>query len=575
MNIVGLTFDRELKGYVSIKTFKVSKWIDTADFSLAVVLRLAIEHNLENDEFRKLKEFYVYFKEEDLDSITIKEDAIGLGKVKKKGILDNKNRRKELEERISPLGGFIDQIKIENIYLEEKNDKKRIKIVLEDYVVTEESKKRNIKFLFRLGKRSINILNENKYTERNRWYYDCLIEPYLVQTLRWDKREFMPPIGFLEVWLQIPKNLYGSLSAINIQPVSQFEQMFLLGREISERFQKARQPLAQEDTLCINWTFADLSISSPPEEIEVTCGLIQFTEEEGFVRRFGIPEESILVLREISHTCKVKTLDFNYIISKVHDRNIKRVLEIFNTMVFQKNLRTMKENLDLLLPLLEHFRIFPYGEEFFIRYDIFHNLILCKSSEDFFSVQIFSKLKKIQELEDILDPEYIVLMEDLNDLVELAKKSRYREDVLSKINSIDYEWSRRSMYPDRYILIDILSTWKNIVEKEYEERVPQPQFKRETKSIVERYLNQAGLRPSITLVGSIVFSYIFRKIRTTLSLKKIEIFRTSWKHRIALSGFLVLIFFIACKHFGIMSAFWSFVGSAAFGVVFYLLLESS
>lgn len=575
MNIVGLTFDRELEGYVSIKTLKISKWIDPEDFSLDIVLRLTIEHNLEKEEFKKLEEFYVYFKKEDLDSITIKKDAIDLGKVKKKRTLYDENKKKELEERISPLGGFIDQIKIESIDVEEKNDKKRIKVVLEDYDVTEETKKRNIKFLFKFGNRNINILNDNKHTERNRWYYDCLVEPYLVQTLKWDKSEFMPPIGFLEVWLQIPKNLYGSLSAINIQPVSQFEQMFLLGKEIAEKFQKARQLLAQEDTLCINWTFSDLSISSPPEEIEVTCGLIQFTEEEGFVRRFGNPEDSILVIREILYTCKVKTLDFNYIISEIHDRNIKKVLEIFNTMVFQKNLRTTRENLDSLLPLLEQFKNFPYGDEFFIRYDIFRDLIYCKNSEDFFSEQIFSKLKQIQELEDVLDPDYAILMQDLSKLVELAKESQYKDDVLSKINNLDYDWSRRFMYPDRYVLIEILSTWKNIVEKEYEEKVPRRQFERETRSIVEKYLSQAGLRQYLILIGSTVFSYMSMKIKNALSREKIEILRTSWKHRILLSGFLVLIFFILSMYFGTMSAFSSFIGSAIFGIVFYLLLGSS
>ena len=573
MDIVGFTFDGEMKEYVTIKAIKISKWIDPKDLSMEAVFRLTIEHNLEKDGFKKLREFYVYFKREDLDNITIKKDVTDQMKEKKKETLNYKNRRKGLEERISPLGGFVDQLEISDIYLEEKKDKKRIKIVLENYDVTEKTKKIKIKFILKSKKESIKILNNNKSIEKKLWYYDCLIEPYLVQTLKWDRGEFMPPIDLLEVWLQISKNLYGSLSAINVQPVRQFEQMFLLGKEIARKFQQARQPLAQEDTLCINWTFSDLSISSPPEEIEITCGLMQFTEEEDFIRRFEILKDSILVLREILYTCKVKTLDFNFIISKIPDRNTKRVLEIFNTMVFQKNLRKMKENLDSLTPLLEHFRSLPYGEEFFIRYKIFHDLILCKSPEDFFSDQIFSKLNQIQKLEDVLDPDYLMLMQDLNDLVELAKESRYKEDIIFKINNLDYTWSKRLMYPDRYILIEILTTWKNIAEREYEEKVPQSKLKSEVGRTVESWLDQVGIKKSLILIISALFSFIFSKAKNILSRENINTFRTSFKHRMLLSGFLVLMFIIFCKHFEIMSAFWSFIGSAFFGIVFYLLLS--
>ncbi|KYK36962.1 MAG: hypothetical protein AYK19_07955 [Theionarchaea archaeon DG-70-1] len=195
------------------------------------------------------------------------------------------------------------------------------------------------------------------------------------------------------------------MSSIYVQPESHFEQMFLLGKAIAERFQKAGQPLAQEETLCINWDFHDVSVSSPPKGIEVTCRMKQSKLEADFVKRFEeTPEDPISILRDILYMCKIQTLDFNYIVSGVSDRNLKKVLKVFNTIVFQKNLRPMKENLNLLVTLLENFRKFPHGEEFFNRYDIFCALINCKKSEDFFSDETCSRLKQIQELEDTLDP---------------------------------------------------------------------------------------------------------------------------------------------------------------------------
>ena len=107
MDIVGFTFDGEMKEYVTIKAIKISKWIDPKDLSMEAVFRLTIEHNLEKDGFKKLREFYVYFKREDLDNITIKKDVTDQMKEKKKETLNYKNRRKGLEERISPLGGSI------------------------------------------------------------------------------------------------------------------------------------------------------------------------------------------------------------------------------------------------------------------------------------------------------------------------------------------------------------------------------------------------------------------------------------------------------------------------------------
>ncbi|KYK36963.1 MAG: hypothetical protein AYK19_07960 [Theionarchaea archaeon DG-70-1] len=71
MNIVGTTFNGELKEYIAIKAVKISKWIDTIDFSLDVIFRLAIEHKHINSEFKKVKKLYVYFRKEDLENITI------------------------------------------------------------------------------------------------------------------------------------------------------------------------------------------------------------------------------------------------------------------------------------------------------------------------------------------------------------------------------------------------------------------------------------------------------------------------------------------------------------------------
>ncbi|KYK36968.1 MAG: hypothetical protein AYK19_07985 [Theionarchaea archaeon DG-70-1] len=567
MDIVGIAFDGEMKGYISLKAIKISKWINPGDLSLDVVFRITIEHISGKNGFKKLKRFYMYFKEEDLDNIILKESVIK----------PEKSKEKELQEKISPLRGFIPRIPTRKVSIVKDRERKRIEVILEDYRVTEKTEKMNVKILLKFNK-SVETIDDIEPNAQNpRWFYDCLIEPYLVQTLKWNEEEFMPPADYLEVWLQVPRELYGSLSAVNVQPVGDFEQMFLLGKEIAEEFHKAGQPLAQEDTLCINWSFPNISTSSPPEEIEVTCGMREFEAEDGFVKRFEeTPENSILTLREILYTCKAKTLDFKYIMSSISDKNknLKDVLDIFNTMVFQRYLISMKENLNLLLPVLEHFRDLPYGEDFFSRYSIFHAFVNCEESEDLSYEQLSSTLRHFQELKDILEPDYVELVQDFSDLAELAEKSRYMDDILKRINDLDRKWNRRLMYPDRYILIDILTTWKNIVEKEYEQKVPLPKIEAEMRAKVLEYSDQVGLILSLRFVGSIAFFILSRKIKESSAPKRIGNLKIPLKYRIILSISLVLTVFVICKRFEIMSIFHSFIGSAIFGIISYYVLKS-
>lgn len=496
MDIVGVTFNGEMKSYIAIKTLKVSKWIDPQDSSLEAIFRLTIEHKRRENRLRKLKELYMYLKNEDLRDID--EKYIEKSKKEKRDISDNK--KNEIRERISPLKGYNKEIPVKKVKLESHNRKKRIKIILDNYNIPKEDSKMNIKFRLKF-KKSIDIAGNYRSTEeKTPWFYDCLIEPYLVQTLKWKKREFMPSLESLEVWLQIPKELYRSLSQINVLPVGHFEQMFLLGKENAEKFREAKQALAEEDTLCINWTFSGISISHHPEEIEVTCGLKRFTEEENFINRFKTKENPIIILREILYTCKVKTLDFRYIISNVSE-NLKDILEILNIMVFQRYSRSVKENQDLLLQYLEPYQDLPYGREFFIRYQIFNTLLRCKRSEDFFSDNLLSMLRQVQELEDVLDPDYMTLMQDFKALGELTQKTRYKDEILSQIDDLDHEWEKL-IYPDRYILIDILDKWKSIVEEEYEEKVLLPEIKAEIKTEYLAFSDNVGFILSIENIGA-------------------------------------------------------------------------
>jgi hypothetical protein len=502
VNIVGITFNKELKEYVAVKAIKISKWIDLKDFSLDVIFRLTIEHKYRENKFTKIKELYVYFQKEDLENITIELDIIKLERKRLEESQSEKSKEHELEEKISPLKGYIYPILTKGVIVEDDGGKKRIKIALEDYTITEWTKKRNILFSLRFKKSIISFYNPESGILKTPWSYDCLIEPYLVQILKWDKKEFMPLLESLEVWLQIPKELYGSVSAVYVQPESHFEQMFLLGNEIAERFRKAGQPLAQEETLCINWAFDNVSVSSPLQRIEVTYRPKQSELEVDIVRRFEETSENpILILREILHVCKIHTLDFNYIISGVSEKNLKKVLEVFNAMVFQKNWRPMKENLDLLVILLEGFKKLPHGEEFFSRYSIFQTLINCEKSENFFSDDVYSKLSHAQELEDVLDPNYVVLVRDFNALAELTEKSQY-EEVLSRIDKLSDKWDRELVHSDRQILFKILANWKHIIEEEYgEKKVPKPEIQAIIKTKHVSLADEVGIVVSVRNIG--------------------------------------------------------------------------
>ena len=512
MDIVGITLDGELKGYVTIKSLKINKWIDPKDMSLDVIFRLTIEHKYKEEGFKKLEQLYVYFREKDLEDIIIEPQIIEMERKRLKKSLNDKSEERKLQEKISPLEGYTYPILTRKVVKEDDGEKKRIKVKFEDYEVSEKTKKRIIMFPLRFKRSIVSSDSIEHITSETPWYYDCVIEPYMVQTLKWSKNEFMPLLEMLSVWLQIPKELYGSLSAVNIQPVGHFEQIFLLEEEMAKRFQNAGQPLAKENVLCINWSFSDIGISSPPEEIEVTCKLRRFEVEEYFIKRFEENrEDSILILRELLYLCKVQTIDFNHIISGISDKTLKRILEIFDTMIFRKNSKPMKENLDSLLPLLEYFKYLPFGEELFDRYDALNALLNCKKSEEFFSKQISSRLERIQESKDVIDPDYIEFMRDIGNLVGLTKKfnlytmdednPRYKSEVLSGIEKVDNTWSGRLINPDKHIFYKILINWKNIIEKEYEEQVPTPELEATIKTKRLAFGDKVGIVLSVENIG--------------------------------------------------------------------------
>ena len=405
MDIVGITFDEEMRGYMTVEAIKISKWIDTTDYSLDVIFRLTVEHKYKDDQFNRIRKFYVYFRDEDLEKIIIDRNEIERERERLEKSLSERSKERKLEEGISPLEGYIYPILTKDVIMEYDGERRRIRVDLSDYDLTEDTVKRNILFTLKFRKSIFSHDNIPPEKTTPTWYYDCLIEPYLVQTLKWSKDEFMPLIESLELWLQVPEKLYKTLSEVNVQPVGHFEQMFLLGEKIAKRFQDAGQPLAEGKTLCINWFFTDISISSPAEEVEVTWGLRESKVELDFAMRFDDnPDDFILILRELLYKCKIQTLDFGLIIFRVSGRNVKKTLKIFNTMVFQRNRKSMRENLDMLLPALEHFRNLSHGEEFYNRYHVFHALIHCDKSKDFFSDETMSRFRRFDEFEDILSP---------------------------------------------------------------------------------------------------------------------------------------------------------------------------
>ncbi|MBU7025459.1 MAG: hypothetical protein HXS48_00845 [Theionarchaea archaeon] len=68
---------------------------------------------------------------------------------------------------------------------------------------------------------------------------------------------------------------------------------------------------------------------------------------------------------------------------------------------------------------------------------------------------------------------------------------------------------------------------------------------------------------------SIILFLLFKRIRKFLTSKKIKIFQILSKYRIFFSIFLILISFFICKTLGTMEIFWSFLGSALFGIIYY------
>jgi len=291
-----MTFDGEMEGYISVEAIKISKWIDPNDYSLDVVFRLTIKHKYKNDQFKKIGRFYVYFRNEDLEKLIIDRKAIERERERLQKSLSERSKERKLEEGISPLEGYIYPILTEDVIMEYDGERGRIRVDLSDYNLTEDTVRRNILFTLKFGESVFSYDSVLPEATMPTWYYDCLIEPYLVQTLKWTKQEFMPLIESLELWLQVPEKLYKNLPEVNVQPVGHFEQMFLLGKEIAKRFQDAGQPLAQEKTLCINWFFTDIIISSPAEEIEVTWGLRESRVEENFARHF---DENLLQYRTL------------------------------------------------------------------------------------------------------------------------------------------------------------------------------------------------------------------------------------------------------------------------------------
>lgn len=516
MDIVGMTFDEEMKGHISVETVKISKWIDPKDLSLDVIFRLTIKHKYKDDNTKKMKGFYVYFRDEDFENIKIDHKALKLEKERLEKSLSEKSKERKLEEGISPLEGYIFPILTKNTIKEDNGEKKRIRVELLDYNLTEDTLKRNILFTLKFEESifSHDSVKPEIPNTSETWYYDCLIEPYLIQTLKWSKEEFMPRIESLELWLQIPEELYKTLSEIDVQPIGHFEQMFFLGKKMAERFQMAGQPLAKERTVCINWGFTDISMSSPADEILVTCGLREFKVEERLARRFeASTEDFILVLRELLYRCKIQTLDIDLIIFHLSDRNVKKILGIFNTMVFQRNRRSVKENLNILLPELEHFKNLKNAEEFYSRYDIFHALIHCNESEDLFSSELLSKIKHFNEFEDMLDSEYKTLMKDFSALVEVTKKFnlydmdkdklKYKDEIISMIDKLNHKWIGvgKLTHPDGYILLDILANWKHIIEKEYEKYVQKPEIKATIKTKHLALADTIGIVFSIQNIG--------------------------------------------------------------------------
>jgi hypothetical protein len=524
MDIIGITFDGELQDYIKVKSIKVNKWINHEDLSLDVTFRISVEHKYGEKGFKKIKKAYVYFSEEDFKDIKIEKKSLKKEREILKKSKSTESEERKVQEEISPMEGYVPPILTKRVIKEDDGEKRRIKIDFEDYNISENTKNRRIYFPLKF-KKSIKFFKNEGLSNEIPWYYDCVIGPHSIQILKWNQEEFMPTVEQLEVWLQIPQKFYGSLSAINIQPIDKFRQIFLLEEDMAEKFRNMKQPLAQKDTLCINWSFSNIGISSS-EEIEVTCRLRQFEVESNFIKQFEEhPKDIILVLRELLYRCKRETIDFARIISGISNETLKKVLEIFNIMIFRKGLRSMKKNLEMLLPLLKEFKGLPHGEEFYTRYNIFKALLICQKSEDFFSEQTFSKINLIKNFDYHLDPHYAELMQDLSDLMGLTKKfnlynededkPRYKRDVIEKIDDLDEKWEKKLMHPDSVIFYKILTGWKNTVEKEYEEQVPRPFIEAVIKTKCLAFADKVGVILSVKNIGKGEARHVYAQLLGT------------------------------------------------------------
>ena len=121
MDIVGLTIDGDMKDHVALRTIKISKWINPDNLSLYVVFRLTIEHIKGKNEFRNLKELYVYFRKEDLDDI----DEESITWLEREEGSEGKIEERKLKQKISPLKKPTPRIPIKQVDITGNGEKKR------------------------------------------------------------------------------------------------------------------------------------------------------------------------------------------------------------------------------------------------------------------------------------------------------------------------------------------------------------------------------------------------------------------------------------------------------------------
>jgi hypothetical protein len=483
---------------------KITEWINPQNYYTTLIFQLNIEHLLGEDGFKRIKEFYIYFQQDDFSYIKIDPHLIEVErKILEKSTHKGTSER-DLHDNVSPLSGYILPIFTDNAIIADNGYKKRIEVRLKDYEVNENIKKRKIYFPM-IFKKSITFYEEiNEKSTEKPWKYNFYIEPYQIQTLKWDEDEFMPHLESLQVWLQMPRLLYRSLPEITIKPIGNFEQMFLLGKSYAKKFKAVGQNFAEKDTLCINWDFRDLSVSSPSIKVEMTYGFEEDRIEEDFIQRFNEkPSEIFLILRELLYTCKAKTLDFNYVISEISDKNLKEILRILNEMVFKRNSRPTEQYLDDLIPFLKKFIDCTHGKEFLYRYSVFNELLKCIKSEDFYSEPLNSYKRTLINEERLLDPIYKDIIDNIDEISRFTKKfniytmdddkPKYKDKILNAIERVSNKWDKKLMDPDRYILRKIFKNWKEIVVNEYEEQVAIPHLESRIITKIAAYADRVGI----------------------------------------------------------------------------------